>query len=496
MTGFKVWFSYEDEEVELDDLNLDTTVSALRKIIHEGKIFHFPYGTSQTDIQIGTMSGDKFEKYKARNTLDDIQYKMGDTLFVKVKKSKVSDNSSIPTLNLSIIENSERVIKWDYNPYTTTAQWSCTAILVRMEQVPFAEGAFRKAYHLQDLSRAEAQGRYVAKIGKKPSPRASYFEDVKMQMIAKKWADKYNEFKPPKKIDFLQSCVLEFVDRTSNDVICGVEPYVEGQYRNAVSANTSSGGLKPPDTRERSKSKSYEIERERQEKKKEQSSWDINSIKLIDTIKGYHNTSALCICDNQVFTGYSDNSIRVFEYKNKTLELTQTLKGHEGPVESICYNDQYLFSGSSDHSIKVWDLKKLGRCIFTLEGHDKPVHTVVVNDKYLFSGSSDKTIKIWDLKTLECKITLEGHQRAVKSLCVSGHASDDNTIKIWDIDTHRCLITLEGHNATVQCLALWEDKRYLLSCSHDQTIRLWSWADAGVGSVVASSEQINNDENR
>ncbi|KAM9995653.1 hypothetical protein ACTFIY_001836 [Dictyostelium cf. discoideum] len=724
---FKVWFSYEDEEVELSELTNDTTVSAIRKILHEGKIFRFPYGTSQTDLQIGKMlpsgsgggatADSKFDKFKARNTLADIQYKVGDTLYVRVKKSKPTNDSLLPTLNIAFLDGSERAIKWEYDPYTTTAQWTCTATLVKVEPVPFAEGAFRKAYHTLDLSKSGASGRYVSKIGKKPTPRPSYFEDVKMQMIAKKWADKYNSFKPPKKIEFLQSCVLEFVDRTSSDLICGAEPYVEGQYRkynnnsgfvsnderntpqsfshftyehsnhqlliidiqgvgdhytdpqihtydgvgfgignlgqkgfekfldthkcNAICQYLNLQSINPkseksdcgtvprpdlifPDTserdnnnnsnnnnnnsnnnnnnnnnnssiskslveissgskerndrdspsrqlfvsndgntlntnKERSKSKSIDLEKPEiliNNKKKE--SINLETIKLIETIKGYHVTSHLCICDNLLFTGCSDNSIRVYDYKSQNMECVQTLKGHEGPVESICYNDQYLFSGSSDHSIKVWDLKKL-RCIFTLEGHDKPVHTVLLNDKYLFSGSSDKTIKVWDLKTLECKYTLESHARAVKTLCISGQylfsgsndktikvwdlktfrcnytlkghtkwvtticilgtnlysgsydktirvwnlkslecsatlrghdrwvehmvicdkllftASDDNTIKIWDLETLRCNTTLEGHNATVQCLAVWEDKKCVISCSHDQSIRVWGW---------------------
>ncbi|KAF2072953.1 hypothetical protein CYY_005746, partial [Polysphondylium violaceum] len=613
-----------------------------------------------------------------------------------------SSNDSLPTLNISILDGSERAIKWDYDPYATTGQWTCSALIVKMEPVPFAEGAFRKAYHIQDLYKHGANGRYVAKISKKPTQRANYFEDVKMQMIAKKWADKYNSFKPPKKIEFLQSNVLEFVDRTSSDLICGSEPYVEGQYRkynnnsgfvsnderntpqsfshftyehsnhhlliidiqgvgdhytdpqihtydgvgfgignlgkkgfekfldthkcnaicqylnlqsiNPKSEKSDCGTVPRPDlifpdtsierdtpsslstsvksveisskdrssllqsnennnsnntaniSRERSKSKTVEVElkekeREREkekEKEKKREHWDLSTLKLLETIKGYHVTSHLSICGEMLFTGCSDNSIRVYEFKNNNLECTQILKGHEGPVESICYNDQYLFSGSSDHSIRVWDFKKL-RCIFTLEGHEKAVCTVLVNDKYLFSGSSDKTIKVWDLKTLECKYTLEGHARAVKTLCHSGQylfsgsndktikvwdlkafrcnytlkghtkwvtticiqgtnlysgsydktirvwnlkslectatlrghdrwvenmvicdknlitASDDNTIKVWDLESLRCISTLEGHNATVQCLALWEDKKCVISCSHDQTIRIWSW---------------------
>ncbi|EGC33807.1 myosin heavy chain kinase B [Dictyostelium purpureum] len=731
---FSVWFSYEDEEVELSDLTNDTSISAIRKLLHEGKIFRFPYGTSQTDLQIGKListgtnnsSDNKFEKLKARNTLGDIQYKVGDTLYVRVKKSKPTNESFLPTLNMTFLEGSERAVKWEYDPYATTAQWTCTATLVKVEPVPFAEGAFRKAYHTQDLSKPNESGRYVSKISKKPTARGSYFEDVRMQMIAKKWADKYNALKPPKKIEFLQSCVLEFVDRTSSDLVCGAEPYVEGQYRkynnnsgfvsnderntpqsfshftyehsnrqlliidiqgvgdhytdpqihtydgvgfgignlgqkgfekfldthkcNAICQYLNLQSINPkseksdcgtvprpdlifPDTsierdnnvstvtksiveistgngaserelaspiinrssllnssdnnfnncnnnnnnnnnnninnnintpvKERSKSKSSaDIEKPLVDHKKKELSLNVDKIKLLESIKGYHVTSHLCICDNLLFTGCSDNSIRVYEYKNETMECIQTLKGHEGPVESICYNEQYLFSGSSDHSIKVWDLKKL-RCIFTLEGHDKPVHTVIVNDRYLFSGSSDKTIKVWDLKTLECKHTLESHARAVKTLAVSGQylfsgsndktikiwdispskttiknlytlkghtkwvtticilgstlysgsydktirvwnlknlepiqvlrghmgwvenmvicekflftASDDNTIKVWDLESLKCVSTIEAHNASIQGLAVWENKKCLISCSHDQTIKLWGW---------------------
>lgn len=98
----------------------------------------------------------------------------------------------------------------------------------------------------------------------------------------------------------------------------------------------------------------------------------------------------------------------------------------------------------------MWDLKR-NRSIYSLEEHDKPVHVLCLNDKYLFSGSGDKTIKVrsragcesivfmfvqvWDLKSFECLLTLEGHARSVKALCVSGtylfSGSNDKTIKVF-----------------------------------------------------------------
>lgn len=59
--------------------------------------------------------------------------------------------SSIPSQNLNILQGSERAIKWEFDPYTNTAEWTPTAILMRIEVVPFAEGSFRKAYHCLDL---------------------------------------------------------------------------------------------------------------------------------------------------------------------------------------------------------------------------------------------------------------------------------------------------------------------------------------------------------
>jgi hypothetical protein len=83
-----VWFCYEDEEAELHDVSPDTSVSTLRRRLHAGKIFPFPDGATQTDLQIGRMNGDKFEKFKARNDLEDINLKKDETLYVRIKKGK------------------------------------------------------------------------------------------------------------------------------------------------------------------------------------------------------------------------------------------------------------------------------------------------------------------------------------------------------------------------------------------------------------------------
>jgi hypothetical protein len=52
-----------------------------------------------------------------------------------------------------------------------------------------------------------------------------YFEDVKMQVICLELGKKFNNYNPPKSVQFLPAWVLEMPQR-SPAVYCGLEPYV------------------------------------------------------------------------------------------------------------------------------------------------------------------------------------------------------------------------------------------------------------------------------
>lgn len=46
-----------------------------------------------------------------------------------------------------------------------------------------------------------------------PRSPPQYFDDVKMQTEAKKWADEFNKKKVPKKVDFIAAYIVELTDR-------------------------------------------------------------------------------------------------------------------------------------------------------------------------------------------------------------------------------------------------------------------------------------------
>lgn len=136
----------------------------------------------------------------------------------------------------------EEVIRHRYDP--VKKQWKKDTCSVKMEKNQFANGAMRACFRLKKLSNFSHDknwkhaSNYVAKhYLSDDMKRESYFEDVTVQMDAKLWATIYNRFNPPKKIDMVQMCILEFKDRP-NVPLYHLEHYIEGKY---IKYNSNAG---------------------------------------------------------------------------------------------------------------------------------------------------------------------------------------------------------------------------------------------------------------
>jgi hypothetical protein len=60
--------------------------------------------------------------------------------------------------------------------------------------------------------------------------RDIYFKDVEMQSVAKYYAKQFNEYNPPKGVDFVAAWILRLDDREGAP-LCGVERFIDGPYR-------------------------------------------------------------------------------------------------------------------------------------------------------------------------------------------------------------------------------------------------------------------------
>jgi hypothetical protein len=129
-----------------------------------------------------------------------------------------------PDFNPISLENAVR-----YTFDVDTASWSQATVQVKIDPDPFASGNLRKAHFMHDL--ADPGCMYVAKISIDPEEdRETYFQDVEMQMYAKKWAERFNLYSPPKKVDFVMASLIELVDRKGRPLMA-VEKFIDGPYR-------------------------------------------------------------------------------------------------------------------------------------------------------------------------------------------------------------------------------------------------------------------------
>nr|CCA22316.1 myosin heavy chain kinase putative [Albugo laibachii Nc14] len=136
-------------------------------------------------------------------------------------------------------------------------KWTSSRIKVKLDHLPFAQGGLRQVYHLQDMSmeagRLPSSLTYVAKVAMNPNENPdTYFRDVEMQAVAAKFANLYNSYNPPRRVKFLEAWIMQLMplqasecptntpsrpasvphhDWTLRGTICGVEPYIAGEYQ-------------------------------------------------------------------------------------------------------------------------------------------------------------------------------------------------------------------------------------------------------------------------
>ncbi|KAG0671709.1 ubiquitin-binding SDF ubiquitin ligase complex subunit met30 [Maudiozyma exigua] len=153
-----------------------------------------------------------------------------------------------------------------------------------------------------------------------------------------------------------------------------------------------------------------------------------------------------------LFTGSYDSTVAIWDIHSG--KLVRRLQGHSDGVKALYFDDQKLITGSLDKTIRIWNYVT-GECISTYRGHTDSVMSIDSFKKIIVSGSADKTVKVWHIETRTC-YTLRGHTEWVN--CVRLHpnsfscysCSDDGTIRMWDIRTNSCLKIFRGHVGQVQ----------------------------------------------
>ncbi|XP_028800052.1 zinc finger CCCH domain-containing protein 48-like [Neltuma alba] len=195
----------------------------------------------------------------------------------------------------------------------------------------------------------------------------------------------------------------------------------------------------------------------------------------------------LPVGSDKLFSCSTDRTLRVWDCH--TGECVNVINlGEE--ARCLISMGSWVFAGLKN-AVKAWNIQTAAE--ITLDGPKGPVLSMAVCNDTIFTGAMDGVIYAWRL-TSEANFpfkpvaTLNGHTRAVVSLTggpgyklYSG--SVDHSIKVWDLNTLQCTMTLKGHNDVVTSLIFWD--KYLFSSSLDGTVKLWTSTDHEQSTMAA-----------
>ncbi|KFH40478.1 putative WD repeat-containing protein-like protein [Hapsidospora chrysogenum ATCC 11550] len=206
-----------------------------------------------------------------------------------------------------------------------------------------------------------------------------------------------------------------------------------------------------------------------------------------------------------------DTSWRLWDTETTSEIVLQ--EGHSRGVYAISFNTDgsLLASAGLDSIGRIWDLRS-GRTVMILDGHldghIKPIHALdwSSDGHRVLSGSADGWIKCWDVRKVQRTGGIGAHtsavsdmrwykglddpvdgvppgtddkgaQRPKKSGTFFVSSGFDRNVKIFSADDWTLVQTLSGHTGPVSSVDYSKDGRWIVSGSHDRTVKLWGRND-------------------
>jgi len=230
-------------------------------------------------------------------------------------------------------------------------------------------------------------------------------------------------------------------------------------------------------------------------------------VEPVYTFRG-HTGPVLCLCVSGAgdfcFSGGVDGSVRVWTIPPPTIDPYDTydasvaaavLEGHQDSVWSLAYSTArtQLLSCSADGTVKLWaPSNSKAPLVATLgaaeEGNPTGCDWVTGEAGHLVIAYSTAACVIYDADTQAVVTRLDtaadpvsgqpvGPINAVLShpalpLTITGH--EDRHIRFYDNNTGSLVHSMVAHLDSVTSLAVDQHGLYLISGSHDCSIRLWN----------------------
>ncbi|CAN9508500.1 unnamed protein product [Ophioblennius macclurei] len=191
-------------------------------------------------------------------------------------------------------------------------------------------------------------------------------------------------------------------------------------------------------------------------------------------------------------------NVKLWNLNKPTSE--NTLFGHFEPVNHCCFSpdDQYLSTSSNDGTVKLFQVSSANewktikvRDELT-DGEDVLVKcsSWTADGKKLICAARNAAL-VFDVDSSDLLLEIRTSRLSTVQYCevcptsnLLALAFSNYAVELWDLEDNRKMAECSGHLSWVQCVHFSSDGSQLLSCSDDQTVRLWETKKVHTSSAV------------
>ncbi|XP_059747341.1 striatin isoform X2 [Bos taurus] len=220
-----------------------------------------------------------------------------------------------------------------------------------------------------------------------------------------------------------------------------------------------------------------------------------------------HKGPVLCVVmsssGEQCYSGGADGLIQSWNTTNPNIDpydsydpsvLRGPLLGHTDAVWGLAYSaaHQRLLSCSADGTLRLWNTTEVAPALSVFNDNQElgvpaSVDLVSSDPSHMVASFSKGYTSIFNMETQQRILTLESNlDSTANSSCqinrvishptlpISITAHEDRHIKFYDNNTGKLIHSMVAHLEAVTSLAVDPNGLYLMSGSHDCSIRLWN----------------------
>ncbi|XP_040285447.1 striatin isoform X2 [Bufo bufo] len=218
-----------------------------------------------------------------------------------------------------------------------------------------------------------------------------------------------------------------------------------------------------------------------------------------------HRGPVLCVVmstnGEQCYSGGTDGVIQSWNTPNPNVDpydsydpsvLRGAFEGHTDAVWGLVYSaaHQRLLSASADGTVRVWNALEAAPALSIFNdnqelGIPSSVDLVSSDPAHMVASFDSGHTSIFNMETRQKVLTLESCIETVSScqinrvishptLPITITAHEDRHIKFYDNNTGKLIHSMVAHLDAVTSLAVDPNGLYLMSGSHDCSIRLWN----------------------